>query len=146
MSIKEIIMRKFKVGLLFFVLFFLFILLSSLLIRIELLFSFYVGLFSVPLLLFYAPLWSTLSEILINRINIGKKKDTLTFLHMIGGFILPYILIALFNPEEFVAFLGSYSSSLPFAILGVTFSIFYLLLDRWYLERIPENKEQLSAR
>ena len=145
MLIKEVVIRKFTVGLLFLVLSSTFFFLSGLLIGIELLFSFYVGLFSVPILLFYAPLWSTLSEVFVKRISKEKKKDTLTFLHMMGGFILPYILVAIFNPEEFVAFLSS-SSSLSLTIPGIIFSIFYLLLDRWYIKRIHKNREQLSTR
>ena len=69
MSIKEVVIRKIIVGLLLLALSSTFFLLSILLIGIELVLLFYIGLFSVPLLLFYAPIWSTLSEVLVNRIR-----------------------------------------------------------------------------
>ncbi|WLR41715.1 hypothetical protein LC087_12685 [Bacillus carboniphilus] len=134
MTITNILTRKFFVGIIVLILCSSIFLLNSLLMGIDILDAlFYIALFAIPILLFYAPLWSTISEIFVDKRVKYKKNSTMLILHALGGAVLPYLLAAVFKPEDFLNFLKS-SSSISVVLVGILFSLLYMQVDRLFLK------------
>jgi hypothetical protein len=134
--------RKILVGLIVFVCCFIFILFNGLVAGVDFYDTVaYILIFSLPILLVYAPFCSVIADTYSKRKVEGsqyKTKKISLIIHIISGALFPFLLIMITKPNDLLPFIFDVFGIVAAVVSGL-FGFLFWLCDQLLLEHLNKK-------